>query len=113
MRNAGVSVAGNSGQYASSFGRSYCPWPDRLHVDRRATPARVCNSDLTALLAREPSILAPASLLVLVTAMPEGAADLGRMPTKAPIEAAPPPFTWTGCYIGCFIGGAVTNDASS
>src|SRR5215208_5530822 len=51
--------------------------------------------------------LGAATLFTLALAMPAGAADLGRMPTKAPVMApAPPPFTWTGCYIGGFVGGA-------
>src|SRR5262245_8969103 len=34
------------------------------------------------------------------------AADLGARPIgKAPIVAAPPPFSWTGCYIGGNAGG--------
>ena len=46
--------------------------------------------------------------LALTTA---NAADLGRrMPTKAPVAAPIPPFTWTGCYVGGFIGGAWQED---
>jgi outer membrane immunogenic protein len=34
-----------------------------------------------------------------------GAADL-KMPVKAPPVAPPPIFTWSGCYLGGFVGGA-------
>jgi len=36
-------------------------------------------------------------------ALPSPAADLGRPVLKAPV-AVPPPFTWTGCYIGGNVG---------
>jgi len=40
--------------------------------------------------------------------LPAAAADLGARPyTKAPVMAPAPVFTWTGCYIGGFVGGAV------
>jgi outer membrane immunogenic protein len=54
--------------------------------------------------------LASAALFAFAVAAPAGAADLGRMPVRAPVAAPPPPFTWTGCYIGGFVGGAWTND---
>jgi outer membrane immunogenic protein len=55
--------------------------------------------------------LGSAALFAVALALPAGAADLGRMPTKAPVMAPPPPpFTWTGCYIGGFVGGAFTQD---
>jgi outer membrane immunogenic protein len=39
--------------------------------------------------------------------LPSAAADLGARPIgKAPIMAPPPVFSWTGCYIGGFVGGA-------
>src|SRR5437660_1138427 len=38
-------------------------------------------------------------------AAPAGAADLGRMPVKAPV-VPPPFFSWTGCYLGGYVGGA-------
>jgi outer membrane immunogenic protein len=58
--------------------------------------------------------LGVAALSTLAFALPAGAADLGRMPTKAPVMApAPPPFTWTGCYIGGFVGGAFTSDSNA
>jgi outer membrane immunogenic protein len=44
--------------------------------------------------------------LLALAAVPASGADLGRMPTKAPV-AAPiaPAVTWTGCYIGGNVGG--------
>jgi opacity protein-like surface antigen len=43
----------------------------------------------------------------IALAAPASAADLGRrMPVKAPPVVAPPPFTWTGCYVGGYVGGA-------
>jgi len=54
--------------------------------------------------------LGPAALFALALAIPAQAADLGRMPTKAPAIVPPPPFSWTGCYIGGFVGGAFTQD---
>ena len=50
------------------------------------------------------------ALAALALNTPAGAADLGRMPTKAPVAAPIPPFSWTGCYIGGYIGGAWQND---
>jgi len=50
------------------------------------------------------------ALLAVTLAFPAAAADLGRMPAKAPMVAPPPPFTWSGCYIGGFVGGAFTSD---
>jgi outer membrane immunogenic protein len=39
--------------------------------------------------------------------LPAAAADLGARPiTKGPVMAPPPVFSWTGCYIGGFVGGA-------
>jgi outer membrane immunogenic protein len=53
-----------------------------------------------------PRNLGAAALFTLAFAIPAGAADLGRMPTKAPVVAPPPPpFSWTGCYLGVNIGG--------
>jgi outer membrane immunogenic protein len=34
-----------------------------------------------------------------------GTALAADMPVKAPPVAAPPPFTWTGCYLGAHLGG--------
>jgi len=45
-----------------------------------------------------------AALLAIAAAVPADAADLGRMPTKAPPLVAPP-VTWTGCYVGANVGG--------
>jgi len=47
--------------------------------------------------------------LALIT--PAGAADL-RPVTKAPPAPVIPPFTWTGCYIGGFVGGAWQEDTT-
>jgi outer membrane immunogenic protein len=39
--------------------------------------------------------------------LPSAAADLGARPIgKAPIMAPAPVFSWTGCYVGGFVGGA-------
>jgi outer membrane immunogenic protein len=61
-------------------------------------------------MSKRPLHLASAALFALALAVPAGAADLGRMPTKAPVAVPPPPFSWSGCYIGGFVGGAFTND---
>ncbi len=51
-----------------------------------------------------------ASVSVVMLAAPAIAADLGRRPVyKTPPVAPPPPFTWTGCYVGGFVGGAFTD----
>jgi len=42
---------------------------------------------------------------LVAVAAPADAADLGRMPVKAPV-AVPAAFSWTGCYVGGFVGGA-------
>jgi outer membrane immunogenic protein len=61
--------------------------------------------------------LGASALTSLIIASPATAADLPARPfVKAPV-AAPPPFTWTGFYIGANIGGAwaggtITNNAS-
>lgn len=48
-------------------------------------------------------VLALASATAL-TAAPALAADLGRMPVKAPVAYAPAPFNWTGFYLGLNAG---------
>jgi outer membrane immunogenic protein len=40
----------------------------------------------------------------IALAAPASAADLGRPPV------VPPPFTWTGCYVGGYVGGASAAD---
>src|SRR5262249_14544320 len=52
------------------------------------------------------------AVAALALATPAGAADLGRPITKAPPVAVPPPFTWSGCYLGGFVGGAWQDDAA-
>jgi outer membrane immunogenic protein len=47
------------------------------------------------------------SVSVVMLAAPAIAADLRARPVyKAPPVAPPPAFTWTGCYVGAFAGGA-------
>ncbi|MGA9124714.1 MAG: porin family protein, partial [Pseudolabrys sp.] len=57
------------------------------------------------------------SLMLLAAAigLAAGQASAADLPRKAPpayIPPAPPPITWTGCYIGANIGGAF-GDASA
>jgi outer membrane immunogenic protein len=47
-------------------------------------------------------VLSAATALISAPAL---AADLGRMPVKAPVVAPVPYFSWTGCYIGAHGGG--------
>ena len=49
------------------------------------------------------------SVSVVMLAAPAVAADLRTRPVKAPPVAPPPAFTWTGCYVGAFAGGAFTD----
>jgi len=51
-------------------------------------------------------MLATAALGALTVAGPVWAADLPRMPYKAPPPPPVPYFSWTGCYIGGHVGGA-------
>jgi outer membrane immunogenic protein len=56
---------------------------------------------------RRATILGIGALAVTTITLPATAADLGR-PVKAPPMApvaAPPPFSWAGCYIGGHAGG--------
>ena len=48
-------------------------------------------------------LLASASVIAIATAAPALAADL---PSRAPayVPAAPPPFSWTGLYLGAHVG---------
>jgi outer membrane immunogenic protein len=54
-------------------------------------------------------ILSGAAMLALTVAAPAFAADLAA---KAPAfkAAAPVPFSWTGCFVGGHVGGAVSED---
>ncbi|MDC7789557.1 porin family protein [Rhodoplanes sp. TEM] len=55
-----------------------------------------------------------ATVAVLGTAGFASAADLpARMPVKAPPPVMAPAFSWTGCYIGGFVGGAWGDDATT
>src|SRR5258708_21284298 len=47
-------------------------------------------------------MLGRVALFVFVLAAPASAADLGRPPVVAP----PVAFSWTGCYVGGYLGGA-------
>jgi outer membrane immunogenic protein len=38
-----------------------------------------------------------------------GAANAADLATKVPVAAPPPPFNWTGIYIGGFVGGAIAD----
>ncbi|RAI43309.1 outer membrane protein [Rhodoplanes roseus] len=52
-----------------------------------------------------------ATVAVLGTVGIASAADLSaRMPVKAPPPVMAPAFSWTGCYIGGFVGGAWASD---
>jgi outer membrane immunogenic protein len=57
---------------------------------------------------RRLSAVSIAAVSLVVLAQVASAADLGRRVYKAPPAAPPPPpvFSWTGCYIGGFAGGA-------
>ena len=64
------------------------------------------------------SFLASASVGALVLATGAHAADLGTPVYKTPVAPAPPPWSWTGFYIGANVGGvaaksALTNDPST
>lgn len=53
------------------------------------------------------------AFVAALVATPTLAADLGRMPAKAPVYApAPPPLLWNGFYVGAQIGWAWGNDHS-
>jgi outer membrane immunogenic protein len=49
-------------------------------------------------------LLAATMLATAALLQPATAADLGRPVTKAPPLVAPPPFTWSGVYIGAHLG---------
>jgi outer membrane immunogenic protein len=57
--------------------------------------------------------LGSVAFFALALALPASAADLGRMPTKAPVAAPPPAFNWSGCYVGGYVGGAFTSDSDA
>src|SRR5262249_60071547 len=42
----------------------------------------------------------------IALALGTGVASAADMPVKAPPAPLPPPFSWTGCYIGGNVGGA-------
>ena len=52
--------------------------------------------------------LLAAAAAVLATTQLASAADLGRPPAPAYVPPAPPPFSWTGFYIGGNLGAAWT-----
>jgi outer membrane immunogenic protein len=52
-------------------------------------------------------LLSGAALVALIAAAPVFAADLA---VKAPPNIPPPLFSWTGCFIGAHVGGAVRDD---
>jgi outer membrane immunogenic protein len=54
---------------------------------------------------------APSTIILALTAVfPAFAADL---PVKSALPAAPVPFSWTGCYVGGHVGGAVSEDKTT
>jgi len=57
---------------------------------------------------RRLSAVSIAAVSLVALAQVASAADLGRRVNKAPPPAPPPPpvFSWTGCYLGGFAGGA-------
>jgi outer membrane immunogenic protein len=64
----------------------------------------LCKKGSTSTMSTHALKLSSVALFVLGSLGAAGAAD---MPVKAPPVAAPPPiFSWTGCYIGGFVGGA-------
>ena len=58
---------------------------------------------------RYSSALLAAAAVVLAASQFASAADLGRRappPAPAYVQPAPPPYLWTGCYVGGNVGGA-------
>jgi outer membrane immunogenic protein len=55
------------------------------------------------------SLLVGISAAAIAFATTASAADMG-IPSKSPLPPAPPPFSWTGCYVGVHGGGGVEND---
>jgi len=61
---------------------------------------------------RYSSALLAAAAVVLAASQFASAADLGRKappPAPAYVQPAPPPYLWTGCYVGGNVGGAWSN----
>ena len=54
---------------------------------------------------RRESLTVLAAAAMALAASAASAADLPRKAPPAYIPPAPPPITWTGCYIGANIGG--------
>ena len=51
---------------------------------------------------------------VALLAVTSGAAVAADLPVKAPYLKAPPPaYSWTGCYLGGYVGGAQEGNASA
>ena len=57
---------------------------------------------------RRESLTVLAAAAMALAASAASAADLPRKAPPAYIPPAPPPITWTGCYIGANIGGVFT-----
>ena len=59
---------------------------------------------------RYSSAFLAASVVSLALSQVASAADLGRRaPPPAYVPPAPPPYLWTGCYVGGNVGGAWSN----